>query len=84
MFMRFDNCLCPQGSVQMLRFLWSPEFLESVDRRSIHQLAATCKTDTKTTVVFRRPSDGKVSLFLEDSELGAIVISIRNLVPHLV
>ena len=32
-------------------------------------------------VVFRRPSDGKVSLFLEDPELGAIVISIRNLVP---
>ena len=46
-----------------------------MDRRSIHQLAATCKTYTKTTVVFRRPSDGKVSIFLEDSEFGAIVIS---------
>ena len=27
---------------------------------------------------------GKVSLFLEDLELGAIVISIRNLIPYLV
>ena len=52
-----------------------------MDRRIIHQLAATCKTNTKTTVVFRRPSDGKVSLFLEGLELGATVISIRNLVP---
>ena len=33
-------------------------------------------------MVFRRPSDGKVSLFLEDLELGAIVISIRNFVPR--
>ena len=32
-------------------------------------------------MVFRRPSDGKVSLFLEDLEFGAIVVSIRNLVP---
>ena len=32
-------------------------------------------------MVFRRPSNGKVSLYLEDSELGVIVISIRNLVP---
>ena len=31
--------------------------------------------------MFCRPSNGKVSLFLEDFELGAIVISIRNLVP---
>ena len=31
-----------------------------------HQLAATCKTNKKTTVVFRRPSDGKVSSFLRD------------------
>ena len=60
--------------------MWSPEFLESVDRRSIHQLAATCKTNKKTTVVFCRPSDGKVSLFLEDLELRATVISIRNIV----
>ena len=32
-------------------------------------------------MVFRRPSDGKVSLYLEDPDLGAIVISIRNLIP---
>ena len=31
-----------------------------------HQSVATCKTNKKTTVVFRRPSDGKVSSFLED------------------
>ena len=49
--------------------LWSPEFSESVDRRSIHQLAATYKTNKKTTVVFCRPSDGKVSLILKDFEL---------------
>ena len=61
--------------------MWYPKFLESVGRRGIHQLAATCKTNTKTTVVIRRPSDGKVSLFLEDLEFGAIVVSIRNLVP---
>ena len=47
-------------------------------------MAATCKTNKKMTMVFRRPSDGKVSLFLEDSELRASVISIKNLVPHLV
>ena len=46
-------------------------------------MAATCKTNKKTTVVFRRPSDGKVSLFPEDLELRAAVISIKNLVPHL-
>ena len=46
-------------------------------------MAATCKTNKKTTVVFRRPSDGKVSLFLENLELRAAVISIKNLVPHL-
>ena len=46
-------------------------------------MAATCKTNKKTTVVFRRPSDGKVSLFLKDLELRATVISIKNLVPHL-
>ena len=50
--------------------LWSPEFSESVDCRSIdHQLVATCKINKKTTVVFHRPSDGKVSLFLEDFKL---------------
>ena len=46
-------------------------------------MAATCKTNKKTTVVFRRPSDDNVSLFLEDLELKAAVISIKNLVPHL-
>ena len=62
----------------------APEFSESVDRRGIHQLTATCKTNTKTTVVICRPSDGKVSLFLEDLEFGVIVVSIRNLVSFLV
>ena len=33
-------------------------------------------------MVFRRLSDGKVSPFLEDLELGEIVISIRNSVPR--
>ena len=47
-------------------------------------MAATCKTDKKTMVVFRHPSDGKVSLFLEDLELRAAVISIKNLVYRLV
>ena len=46
-------------------------------------MAATCKTNKKTTVVFRLPSDGKVSLFLEDLELRAAVISIKNLIRHL-
>ena len=32
-------------------------------------------------MVFRRPSDGKVSLFLDDLELEAIVVLIRNFVP---
>ena len=61
--------------------MWSPEFSESVDRRSIHQLAATCKTNKKTTVVFRRPSDDKVSLIPQDFELRVAKISIQNLVP---
>ena len=52
-----------------------------MDRRGIHQLAATCKTNKKTTVVFRRPSDGKVSLFFEDLELRAAVVSIQDFVP---
>ena len=47
-------------------------------------MAATCKTNKKTTVVFYRPSDGKVSLFLEDLEIRAAIISIKNLVPRLV
>ena len=32
-------------------------------------------------VVIRRPSDGKISIFLEDLEFGEIVVSIKNLVP---
>ena len=64
--------------------LWSPKFSESVDRRSIHRLAATCKTNKKTTMVFRRPFDGKVSLFLEDLEIRAVIISIKNLILRLV
>ena len=64
--------------------LWSLEFSESVDRRSIHQLAVICKTNKKTMMVFRRPSDGKVNIFLEDLGLRAAVISIKNLVPYLV
>ena len=63
------------------RQLWSPELSESVDCRCIHQLDATCKTNKKTTVVFRPPSDGKVSLFSEDLELRAAVLSIQDLVP---
>ena len=31
-------------------------------------MAATCKTNKKTTMVFCHPSDGKVSLFLESLE----------------
>ena len=54
-----------------------------MDRRSIHQVTATCKTNMKTTVVIRRPSDSKVSLFLEDLEFRATIISIRIFVPFL-
>ena len=68
----------------------SLEFLESVDRRSIQQLAATCKINKKTTVVFRRPFDDKVSLFLEDLELRVTVSLFRisylllcNLLPFM-
>ena len=32
-------------------------------------------------MVFHRPSDGKVSIFMEDVEFGATVVSIRNLLP---
>ena len=35
-------------------------------------------------MVFRRPSDGKVSFFLKDLELGVIIFAIKNLVPLLV
>ena len=54
-----------------------------MDRGGIHQLAATCKTNKKTTVVFRRPSDGKVSFFGR-LRVKAVVISIKNVVSHLV
>ena len=60
-----------------MRCLWSPEFSKSVDRRCIHQLAATCKTNKKTTVVFRRPFDDKVSLFLGDLELRVAVSRLK-------
>ena len=33
-------------------------------------LVTTCKTDKITTEVIRRPSDGKVNLFLGDSKSG--------------
>ena len=49
------------GGSHRRRQLLSPEFSESMDHRSIHRLAATCKTNKKKTVVFRRPSNGKVS-----------------------
>ena len=63
--------------------LWCPEFSQSVYCRSIHQLVAICKTNKKTTVVFRHPSDGKVSQFSKDLEFRAGVVSIQNLVPYL-
>ena len=47
-------------------------------------MAATCNTNKKTTVAFRRPSDDKVSIFLKDLELGTTIISVQNLVPRLV
>ena len=47
-------------------------------------MTATCKTNKKTTVEFRRPYDDKVSLFLKNLELGAAIISVQNLVPRLV
>ena len=40
-------------------------------------MAATYKTNKKTTVVFRRPSDDKVSLFLEDLELRVAVSRLK-------
>ena len=36
-------------------------------------MAAICKTNMKTTVVIRRPSDGKVSLFLEDLGISYLI-----------
>ena len=63
--------------------MWSPKFSESVDRRIIHQLTVTCKTNKKTTMVFSRPSDGKISLILKNLKLRTLVISIKNLVPFL-
>ena len=47
-----------------------------------HQSAVTCKTNKKTTMVFLRPSDGKVSFFGRLSVRTA-VISIKNVIPHL-
>ena len=41
-------------------------------------MTTTCKTNTKTTGVIRRPSDGKVSLSLEDLELEATALWIQN------
>ena len=61
----------------------TPEFSESMDHRGIHQLAATCKTNKKTTVVFCRPSNGKVSFFGK-LRVRTAVISIKNVVPDLV
>ena len=46
-------------------------------------MTVTCKSNKNTMVVFRRPFDDKVSLFLKDLELRAAVISIKNLVPYL-
>ena len=40
-------------------------------------MAATYKTNKKTTVVFRRPSDDKVSVFLEDLELRVAVSRLK-------
>ena len=63
--------------------MWSCEFSESMDQWRIHQLVVTCKTNKKTTMVFRRPSDDKVSIFLENLEFRAAIISIKNLIPRL-
>ena len=35
--------------------LWSPEFSESLNRRSMNQLANACKTNKKTAVVCPSP-----------------------------
>ena len=56
-----------------------------VNGSSKHSLVGcNMQTNKKAMVVFCPPSDGKVSLFLEDLELRAAVISIKNLVPHVV
>ena len=64
--------------------MWYPEFSDSMDRRSIYQLVATCKTNKKTTVVFRRPSDNKVSFLRERLNVRFVVLAFQNVVPHLV
>ena len=61
-----------------------PEFSESLNRRGIHQLAAVLQNKKKAAMVFHRPFDAKVSLFLEDSEFRAIMVWIKNRVPSLV
>ena len=66
------------------RQLWSPDFSESLNRLGIHQLAATYKTKRRRRWCSIVPPMAKSVFFLEDFELGAIVISIRNLVPVLV
>ena len=67
-----------------LSSLWAPEFSESLDRPGIHWLAAILQNKKKAAVVFRRPSDDKVSHFLKDLEVFAIIVSIKNLVHFLV
>ena len=62
----------------------SPEFSYSIYHRSIHQLVTIYKTNKKTIVVFYGPSDSKISFFLEDLELRAAIISIKNIVYCLV
>ena len=50
-----------------------------------HQSAVTCKRNKKTTVVFRRPSDGKISFFFSGRlRVRAAVFSVKNVVPDLV
>ena len=40
-----------------------------------HQSAVTCKTNKKTTTVFRRPSDGKVSFFWKTESQNIIYLN---------
>ena len=49
-----------------------------------HQSVATCKINKKTTVVFRCPSNGKVSFVFGRLRVRTTVILIKNVVPHLV
>ena len=51
---------------------------------SSHQPTATYKTNKKTTVAFRHPSDGKVSYFFGKSSVRTVVILIENVLSHLV